>query len=267
MKSIPSMLLMLTMLWCVNTANAQSPPCSIQSQIEYTTLEGEDCGYVFFPSASTGPFTTEFPYYEWDFGDGNISTEESPEHIYTEPGQYSVCLTVWGVSDEGTCCTSTSCITLNVDCTPPPCSANLTGITTSVPQVPVGSCGTQLNLNISGANRPIAGYFWEFGDGNTGRSNTNSIVHNYPGSGAYQLTVTVVLHSGEEECCTFEYSTFVLVDCPGGGGEIPEDESESSHTEGIVRPGSTSSGQPSAGSHMIEVETAEERFAKNGIKQ
>ena len=33
----------------------------------------------------------------WDFGDGNTSTESSPEHTYTEPGEFTVSLTV---SDE-----------------------------------------------------------------------------------------------------------------------------------------------------------------------
>ena len=32
--------------------------------------------------------------YEWDFGDGNNSTEASPEHTYTEAGSYTVVLTV-----------------------------------------------------------------------------------------------------------------------------------------------------------------------------
>ncbi len=31
--------------------------------------------------------------YSWDFGDGNTSTEESPNHIFTEPGTYTVQLT------------------------------------------------------------------------------------------------------------------------------------------------------------------------------
>lgn len=30
--------------------------------------------------------------YEWDFGDGSTSTEESPKHVYTEPGIYDVTL-------------------------------------------------------------------------------------------------------------------------------------------------------------------------------
>ena len=40
------------------------------------------------------------PYtYEWDFGDGEISTEENPTHAYTEAGYYTVSLTV--TDDEG----------------------------------------------------------------------------------------------------------------------------------------------------------------------
>jgi PKD repeat protein len=38
--------------------------------------------------------------YEWDFGDGQISSEENPVHTYDEPGEYSVTLTVTGT--EGT---------------------------------------------------------------------------------------------------------------------------------------------------------------------
>ncbi|MBN2733397.1 MAG: PKD domain-containing protein [Methanomicrobiaceae archaeon] len=37
----------------------------------------------------------------WDFGDGDFSSEESPEHIYTEPGIYNVSLTV--SNDFGEC--------------------------------------------------------------------------------------------------------------------------------------------------------------------
>ena len=45
--------------------------------------------------------------YTWDFGDGNISYLENPIHLYRNPGNYSVCLTVTddvGASD--TCCKS-----------------------------------------------------------------------------------------------------------------------------------------------------------------
>ncbi|MCC7301343.1 MAG: gliding motility-associated C-terminal domain-containing protein [Bacteroidia bacterium] len=32
--------------------------------------------------------------WSWDFGDGNTSTQQSPTHVFTDPGNYTVCLTV-----------------------------------------------------------------------------------------------------------------------------------------------------------------------------
>jgi PKD repeat protein len=40
-------------------------------------------------SSGTPPFE-----YLWDFGDGITSTEQSPAHLYTSPGTYTVSLTV-----------------------------------------------------------------------------------------------------------------------------------------------------------------------------
>ena len=37
--------------------------------------------------------------YEWDFGDGTTSTEDSPLHKFPSPGYYTVRLTTYGVSD------------------------------------------------------------------------------------------------------------------------------------------------------------------------
>ena len=58
----------------------------------------------FFADQTTGeaPFTVGFfdlsdgnpQSFEWDFGDGNTSTEQYPEHTYTVPGVYTISLTV-----------------------------------------------------------------------------------------------------------------------------------------------------------------------------
>jgi len=44
----------------------------------------------------TNQSAKESTRYEWDFGDGNTSTEESPLHIYATPGTYKVALTAFG---------------------------------------------------------------------------------------------------------------------------------------------------------------------------
>jgi len=54
---------------------------------------------VYFTNTTTADIEVS---YEWDFGDGETSTEESPEHVYTEPGTYDVYLNViYGASEKG----------------------------------------------------------------------------------------------------------------------------------------------------------------------
>ena len=45
---------------------------------------------VEFSDTSSGPATS----WSWDFGDGATSTQQNPVHVYTQPGTYSVSLTV-----------------------------------------------------------------------------------------------------------------------------------------------------------------------------
>ena len=47
---------------------------------------------VSFTDESMGSITS----WEWDFGDGSTSTTKNPFHIYTDPGTYTVTLTVIG---------------------------------------------------------------------------------------------------------------------------------------------------------------------------
>ena len=42
---------------------------------------------IHFQNTSEGAVT-----FSWDFGDGNVSTEENPSHIYTEPGVFTILL-------------------------------------------------------------------------------------------------------------------------------------------------------------------------------
>ncbi len=53
------------------------------------TSEVMDDGSVLFTDLSTNDPTG----WSWDFGDGNSSDEQNPEHTYAESGTYTVCLT------------------------------------------------------------------------------------------------------------------------------------------------------------------------------
>ncbi|MFC2058153.1 DNRLRE domain-containing protein [Chloroflexota bacterium] len=83
-----------------------------QTKADYVTAEGApvadfsadpDCGLspldVQFTDLSLGDVTT----WDWDFGDSETSTEQSPSHIYVADGTYTVTLTAgnqWGTDTE-----------------------------------------------------------------------------------------------------------------------------------------------------------------------
>lgn len=73
---------------------------SPEAQFSVDTLEPEVGQEVFFNNESHNAVD-----FEWDFGDGFISNDPNPVHIYTGTGKFDVILKVWssnGVSDEAT---------------------------------------------------------------------------------------------------------------------------------------------------------------------
>ena len=118
----------------------------------------------------------------WDFGDGNTSTEQHPNHTYATAGTYTVLLTATddvGASDD-----------FSRDVTVP--SGN---------QAPTASftwsC-TDLTCDFTDASADgdgtVVGWAWDFGDGNT--STEPSPSHTYSVAGPYTVTLTVTDDGG-----------------------------------------------------------------------
>ena len=76
----------------ITLTEAPMPQANFAPKPQITTIEDP---IIYFENYSTGA-----SFYEWDFGDGNISTEYSPTYSYTNPGEYYVVLLV---SDEYGC--------------------------------------------------------------------------------------------------------------------------------------------------------------------
>lgn len=62
------------------------------ANFEADALTGRAPLTVNFTDQSTESITS----WQWDFGDGTISTEQNPSHTYTDPGTYTVSLTATG---------------------------------------------------------------------------------------------------------------------------------------------------------------------------
>ncbi|MFN7014081.1 MAG: PKD domain-containing protein, partial [Bacteroidia bacterium] len=115
--------------------------------------------------------------WQWDFGDGNNSTQQNASNNYISDGTYNVTLTVTNANN----CTNSSTQTITIYPKP---DANFTFINQCDGNaVPFNSTST--------INAPdnITNYFWDFGD-NTNGSGT-SINHLYSSTGLYNVTLIV----------------------------------------------------------------------------
>jgi PKD repeat protein len=130
---------------------------------------------VQFTDASTGLPTSR----GWDFGDGGVSTDESPSHVYSAPGSYTVTLTVGNDRGSDTL-TRTDLIQVSEPVAPP--TAGFTASPTSG-EAPLA---VQFTDGSTGAD----GWHWDFGDSATSSAQHPSHVYSAPGSYTVVQTVT-----------------------------------------------------------------------------
>jgi len=136
---------------------------------------------VDFTDQST-PATGPIVQYSWDFGDGNVSAQQNPTHVYMTSGYFQVALTA--TSDSG--CTSTLTVPNALQIYNPPVpffSSNAAQANDIVPIVDF--------LNLS---TPAIFYYWNFGDGDT--STQYSPTHQYALVGKYDVQLIAVDQRG-----------------------------------------------------------------------
>ena len=131
--------------------------------------------------------------YNWNFGDGNESTEQNPNHLYAQGGDYNVSLTVF--TDLG--CEEVYEEEIYVLPTP---SASYDNSALCLDAQPI-SFTNQSNINIGN----IVSYNWDFGDTNT--SVLESPEHTYTGAGTYDIVLIVT----SDEGCVGEVNQTVTI--------------------------------------------------------
>lgn len=106
----------------------------------------------------------------WNFGDGTISSDFEPVHIYNQPGTYAVSLTA---SDSASGIDSTLVL-----------SAYISVWGEASAQFNYSAVLGDVSFNNTSANG--SNYFWDFGDGSSGSSLQNP-THSYSANGAYTV--------------------------------------------------------------------------------
>ncbi len=138
------------------------------------TADELDVGFV-------GQVVGEVDSWSWNFGDGSTSTEQSPNHQFSVPGTYNVCLTISNV-----CGTNQFCHQVSVSCSGP---SALFVFSTD---------GLTLNC-FDQSGGAIANWVWTFGDGST--SNNQNPEYNYSNPGTYQVCLEVSGVCGSATLC------------------------------------------------------------------
>jgi PKD repeat protein len=141
--------------------------------------------------------------YQWDFGDGGVSTAKNPSYTYFDPGTFRVQLTVTGPGGIST-------YSQVVNSYPSP-KANFQ---VSPTVVFVNDEQVRMFNLTQGADS----YLWDFGDGDT--SKVEEPYHKYMEEGVYDITLWAYVHNvinGETVTCSDKYvlSPAVTVETAG----------------------------------------------------
>jgi PKD repeat protein len=163
---------------------------------------GEGCAPLSVSFTNESTFATG---YLWDFGDGAMTTESSPVHVYETPGVYNVRLIALGHSgDEAEVIQYAT-----VEVFPTPAAAfTFTPDQVIAPNEPV----VFVNLSDDGATS----FAWNFGDGHA--SNLEHPTHTYREPGTYTVQLTV---SNELGCSSTLVHRDAVIATTGGYMTFP----------------------------------------------
>ncbi len=136
----------------------------------------------FFDQSNAG--SGSVASWQWDFGDGNISTDQAPTHIYENTGLFNVTLTV--KNSNGCSKTITKPNLINIS----------EGVHANFTNTSPNGCALPATINFTNqsSGNNITSYLWNFGDGQT--SNLANPTHVYTAAGVYTVTLTATNANG-----------------------------------------------------------------------
>ena len=140
---------------------------------------------IHFESEVTGGIPEDYAY-TWDFGDGNTSTDASPDHAYESAGTYTVKLTV--TNNGGNTASRAELTIILEEPTAPVVSISADITEAYFPQT------IHFESEVTGGIPEDYAYTWDFGDGNT--SDEPNPEYRFPAAGTYTVKLTVSTNAG-----------------------------------------------------------------------
>lgn len=159
--------------WCSDTFEQTYIVTAHQPEALFTVDTTQSCVPV---TINFENHSLNYDTFEWDLGDGTVSTENIFSHTYNIPGIYNVTMYTVGFCD--TYDSYTIPITVFKS---PVVDFDVSPDTVLLPDQPI-HC-----YNLSSEDSEL--FFWEFGDGGT--SDAENPIHQYTLPGSYYVTLTV----------------------------------------------------------------------------
>jgi len=187
---------------------AEPPEITEFSSDDTPVTEGEEVGFNLDIDADD----VDSLNYEWDFDDGETSSQSDPAHVYDEAGTYNVEVTVTDSSNQSD--TAETEIVVEEAPNEPPTIEQIIA-----PED--GEVGEELSFAVVAFDeddQEDLEYAWDFDDGST--SSGISATHTYDNEGTYDVEVTVTDTEGES---TTEETIVEITD--SSAEEEEEDES------------------------------------------
>jgi len=137
--------------------------------------------------------TTWADSWQWNFGDGAVSSLRSPSHTYTTPGQYTVTLRAANVNGEGNEMTKENYIIVQNQ--PPVITAIADPMNGTFPlKVEFTASATVNNKTVEQSAPLIKAWLWDFGDSSVTAEQNPTHIYETPGN--YAVTVLCQLVDG-----------------------------------------------------------------------
>ncbi|PCH66207.1 MAG: hypothetical protein COC01_08660, partial [Bacteroidetes bacterium] len=134
--------------------------------------------------------TSNVDNYNWDFGDGDTSTQVNPLHTYADSGTYNICL-----SASNSCGIIKSCKSIDVSI----CNLPIAAFTTLI---------TDSTLTLLDSSSNIGSYYWDFGDGDS--SMLAAPTHAYSDTGIFTVCLYVSNNCGSDSSCQEIYVSSII---------------------------------------------------------
>lgn len=158
--------------------------CQVNANFSASPVAGCAPLIVQFQDISTGNPNS----WSWNFGNGNTSTSQNPATIYSNPGVYTVTLTVTNGAFSDTEIKTNYILVYNKPAA---------GFTISSYTACVGQTVTFTDATVISPGGPnISHWSWDFGDGNSTTTTTTTVTHTYNTPGTYPVSVIVTDPNG-----------------------------------------------------------------------